>query len=173
MLNKLILPVISILLALFQCAIAATAVNPPAATPAAKPVPHLNATCIPIKNLKSHDKNISLEGVETNPIYLIKNHTKKSIWLDHPVKHIGASAGWASYLKSGDWSALVVDKRDFSLSCSVIAPGKMETLDCAQALSVCHPAHLVYNPHRKGTFWLVEGKNWKDMLKVLQARGVK
>ena len=134
---------------------------------------HINASCTPTKVLKSQNKNIILEGATDTHVYLIKNHTQKSIWLDHPGKHSGASAGWSSYLKPGDWSALLVEKHDFSVSCSVIAPGKMETLDCAQSLSVCKPMHLAYTSHRKGTFWLVEGKPWKELLKGLQARGVR
>jgi len=173
--KKFILFVIGSLL-IGNCFAAKSEVSAPA-TPvatAAKPTtPHINATCTPVKLPKSQNKNIVLDGSATSRIYLIKNRTQKSIWLDHPVKHTGASAGWSSYLKPGDWSALWVDKNDFSISCSVIAPGKMETLECTQALSVCNPTHLVYSSHRKSTFWLVEGKPWKELLKGLQARGVK
>lgn len=148
---------------------------PAAATPAAAKTPApFTASCQPLK-LKSQNKNIMLDGSESvsSQIYLIQNHSDKSIWLDHPAKRTSASAGWSSYLRPGDWSAMLVDKKGFSLSCAVIAPGKVENLDCEQALAVCKPPHLVYTPSRKGSFWLVEGKSWKELLNTLEKKGVK
>jgi hypothetical protein len=145
-----------------------------ASAPAVKGMQSLSASCQSIK-LKSLNKNIMLDGSDatTGQIYLIKNHSKTSIWLDHPAKRSATSAGWSSYLRPDDWSALYIDKKGFTLNCSVIQPGKVENLDCEQALTICKPQHLVYSPSRKGSFWLVEGKSWKELLKGLEKKGVK
>jgi hypothetical protein len=164
---KMTMPALAGIFLCAQLSVAATIVAP------AKVVKPHN-TCVPMK-LKSHDKNIVLEGTpETGQIFLIKNQSPKSVWIDHPVKHPSASAGWSSYIRTNEWSALFLDKKDFSLNCSVIQPGKVETLDCAQALSVCKPSHLTYtSTTRKGSFWLVEGKPLKELMKALEKRGVK
>jgi hypothetical protein len=170
--RKILPAVFSILLCVSQWVFAAPATTTPAKTITAKTVKP-GVTCPPLK-LKSVNKNIVLN--ETTPareIYFLKNQTQKSIWIDHPVKHPSASAGWSSYMRPGEWSALLLDKKDFSISCSVIQPGKVDNLDCAQALSVCKPPHLVYPAGRKGSFWIAEGKSWKELLKALDKRGIK
>jgi hypothetical protein len=142
--------------------------------PVAKPNTSLTVSCPPLK-LKSQNNNIILDAstTATTQIYFLKNHSSKSLWLDHPVKNASASAGWTSYLRPNEWSALLIDKKGFSLSCSVIQPGKVETLDCEQALTVCKPAHFTYTSTRKGSYWLVEAKSWKELLKALEKRGAK
>jgi hypothetical protein len=164
---KIIMPVLLGILLCTQVSFATSI----AASPAKLAKPH--NTCVPMK-LKSQNKSIVLEGSpEAGQIFLIKNQSLKSIWIDHPVKHPSASAGWSSYIRPNEWSALFLDKKDFSLNCSVIQPGKVENLDCAQALSVCKPSHLTYTSSRKGSFWLVEGKPLKELMKALEKRGVK
>lgn len=145
---------------------------PTKAAPLTKEVKPHN-TCVPMK-LKSQNKSILLDGTpEAGQIFFIKNQSPKSIWIDHPVKHPAASAGWSSYIRPDEWSALFLDRKEFSLNCSVIQPGKVDNVDCAQALSVCKPTHLTYTTNRKGSFWLVEGKPLKEMLQTLEKRGVK
>jgi hypothetical protein len=156
-------------------ALMVSAANTPTAIAAPdvpKPV-KLNTACQPLK-MKSQNKNLILDGsnATNGQIFLLRNQSQKSVWLDHPGKHTSASAGWSSYLRPGEWSALLLDKKDFSLSCSSIQPGKVETLDCAQALSVCIPLHFSFTTSKKGSFWLVEGKSPKDLLKALELHGV-
>lgn len=147
--------------------------KPPVTT---APVVALKVTCTPLK-VKAANKNIFLTSSATQPasaqLYFLKNVSKKSLWLDHPTKRAAASAGWSSYLRPGQWSAIVMDKKDFALSCAVIAPGQVEYLDCATAIAVCIPQHLVVTSMRKGTYWFVEDKSWEELLKGVAKRGVK
>src|SRR5438046_4551571 len=83
------------------------------------------AACEPL-DIKSENKEIILPGPDdskTNKIYFFKNLTDKSIWIDHPVLHPSMSAGWSSYLRKNNASALLVNKKDFNISCAVIKPG--------------------------------------------------
>ena len=130
--------------------------------------------CVPME-MKSENKEIILPGADephTNKLYIFKNLSAKSIWLDHPVLHPSVSAGWSSYLRMGHSSALLVNRKNFNLSCAVIQPGKLEYLDCAKVVSICIPKDVIYQSSRKGTYWLAEDKPWDDLLKALAKRGV-
>ncbi len=133
--------------------------------------------CVPAK-IKTQDKSIILnvtdkELVKNATIYFVKNTSTKSVWLDHPTKHAGASAGWSSYLQPDHWSALLLDKKDFSLTCAVIQPGKVDYLNCEKVLSVCLPTQVTFQSKRKASYWLVEDKSWNNFLLALKKRGVK
>lgn len=133
-------------------------------------------TCAPLV-LKSQDNNIILPGVEnthTAQIYFIHNTSQQSIWLDHPVenKSAGASAGWSSYSLPGKWSALLLNRKNFAISCAVIQPGKVEVRNCEKVISVCVPKLPLFDSKRKGSYWLVEDRTWDDLLKMLEKRGV-
>lgn len=130
--------------------------------------------CAPL-DLKSENKEIVLPGPDeprTSKLYIFKNLGTKSIWLDHPVLHPSVSAGWSSYLRPGNSSALWVNRKNFNLSCAVIAPGKLEYLDCVKVVSVCAPKDVVYQTSRKGTWWLAEDKPSDELMKTLAKRGV-
>lgn len=131
----------------------------------AEPVLH----CTPL-TLKSENKEIVLPGPDeprATKVYVFKNLTTQSIWLDHPVLHPSASAGWSSYLRVGHAAALSVNRKNFNINCAVIKPGKVEYLNCAKAVSICEPKEMNMKIVRKGTFWLVEDKPMDALLKGL------
>ncbi len=130
--------------------------------------------CTPLTNL-SQNKEIILPGPDDPKgikIYFFTNKTSQSIWIDHPVERPSASAGWSSYLRKENSSALLVNRKDFAISCAVIAPGKVDYLDCAKAISVCVADKVTVASSRKGTYWLAEDKSWDELLKALNKRGV-
>lgn len=124
--------------------------------------------CSPIQ-AKPQAQNMLIENKSadnTSQVYLLKNTSTKSLWIDHPVKNPSASAGWSSYLRPGNGAALLLDKKEFSLSCSVIAPGKVIAMNCVDAISLCVMNKGQKNSHRKGSYWLVEDKPWSDLVKL-------
>lgn len=126
--------------------------------------------CKPVA-VKVQAKNIILPGVDqphTIQIYFFKNTSTQSIWLDHPTDRPAAGAGWSSYLRAGNASALQVNRKNFAISCALIKPGKVEYVNCAKELTVCTPtAELTLKSTRKGTYWVAEDKAWDDLLKLL------
>lgn len=121
--------------------------------------------CTPIK-VKTIGKNIILNTdlpKDSAQVYLLKNISKKSLWLDHPTKRVGVSAGWATYLRTGRWSALLVNRKEFSVSCAVIQPGHADYLNCGQQISVC-ASKQVTKGGRKGTYWVAEDKSWEEVM---------
>lgn len=129
---------------------------------------------------KAQNKNILLPGVDdahTTQIYFIKNISSQSLWLDHPVEHAktGSGAGsTSSYLRPGQWSAILLNRKNYALSCAEIQPGKVAYQDCLKAISVCAPQQFTYESKRKGSYWLAEDQSWDDLAKNIGKRsGVK
>lgn len=143
-----------------------------AETPASAP----KMACTPVK-VKVVDHNLVLDvpasSLATGQLYFLKNASQQSIWLDKLNKKASASAGWSSYLRPNNWSALLVDKKEFTLSCAVIKPGNVDYVNCGQAISVCTPAHVTLTTSRKGGFWVAEDLPWDVFVKMLSKRGVK
>ena len=118
--------------------------------------------------------------VLTNPLtqrkvsqaYFITNKSSQSIFIEHPTANPGASAGWSSYLRPGNWSALVLNKKSFAIHCAMIQPGKVIPLDCSKTITVCAPKNLTTKTAFKGNYWLAEDKNWEGFVKALAKRGV-
>jgi hypothetical protein len=126
-----------------------------------------------LAKIKVQNKNILLPAVDgVKKVYFIQNVQAKGLWIDHPVAHPSASAGWSSYVRAGNWSALVVDRKDFAISCAVIQPGKVEYQDCIHAISVCSPKEVLFKSTTKGTYWLAEDKPLDELIKVASKRGV-
>lgn len=131
-------------------------------------------TCVPV-TLKSIDKNIILLGDDkphATQIYFMKNISKQSLWLDHPVERRSANAGWSSYFQPGKWSVLLTNRKEFVLSCAVIQPGKVDYQACEKVITVCASPQVVFDSKRKGSYWLAEDKSWEDLLVALEKRGV-
>jgi hypothetical protein len=122
-----------------------------------------NAITFPLAKISPQDKNILLLNQGTQ-IYLIHNVSQQSIWIDHPIKNRSASAGWASFIRPGRWSALNLDKKDFVMSCSQIKPGEIVYLNCEKTISI----YVYPIPTKKsGTYWLIEDKPYNELLKIL------
>lgn len=123
--------------------------------------------------LTVRDNNLILNSAGqkiSGPIYFIKNNYSQSLWIDHPNEKRSANAGWSSYIRPGQWSALMLNRKDFALSCAVLHPGQIEYLDCKKVLTVCLLQHYPITFLVKGTFWIAEDKNWEDLWKVVVRR---
>lgn len=122
------------------------------------------------------NNNLILPGVSKKSrvqTYFFQNKSTQGIWIDHPQeKNPGMSAGWASYIRPNNWSALVINKSNFALSCASIQPGKVVYLNCSKVIGVCTPQHIMLTKKVTGNFWLTEDKDWDSFLRALQRRGV-
>jgi len=132
-----------------------------------------NMSCTPVV-VKVENKNIILPGPQeqsktsTAEVYFFNNISKKSFWLDHPVDHPSASAGWSSYLRPGNWSAMVVNRKNFTISCAEIQPGKVDYQDCAKTIAICMPKQMEVDTKHKGSYWLVEDKSWDEFVAAVK-----
>lgn len=135
----------------------------------------LPESCAPVP-FKIENNNIVLSSQpdqpKTSQIYFITNYSQQSIFIDHPSSNPGASAGWSSYLRSGHWSALALNKKSFAIQCAMIQPGKVVMLNCSKTIRICAPKNLTTKNRIKGNYWLAEDKEWEGFVKALSKRGV-
>lgn len=130
-------------------------------------------SCVPT-TYKIDGNNIILPGspeAKKSHIYIFTNKSPRGVFIDHPVQNPGASAGWSSYVRPANWSAIVLNKKNFAVRCVMIQPGKVVTLNCSDTISVCSPNVTTKTP-LKGNAWLVEDKSWEDLVKVFEKRGI-
>ena len=104
-------------------------------------------------------------------LVLIHNLSEGDLWITHPVADPGASAGFNSQLMAEKWSALVVDKQSFELSCIESKPGHEQQIPCEGQLAVCKWPSVKITSKQIGTYWAAENMNWSDLTTYLGGRG--
>lgn len=132
-------------------------------------------SCTPVK-IKIENNIIIFPDVlqpNTSQIYFFKNNSPQSIFIDRVNKNPGASAGWSTYLRPGNWAVLAINQKNFAVSCVMIQPGRVIPLNCSRTLFVCIPQNIVTLTPLKGNYWLVEDKPWEGLLKTLQKKNIK
>lgn len=104
-------------------------------------------------------------------LFLIYNQTETNLWVTHPTKHTGASAGWASKISPKQWSALKVNQ-DFELTCVESSPGHEQEIACHQAIIVCRFQQAVFPADAKSEFWVGEDMSLAALLTHTAQRGI-
>lgn len=130
-------------------------------------------SCVPA-DIKADGKNIILSAADEKKsvVYVLHNVDKASLWIDHPSAR-GAHAGWSSYLRQNRWSAVVLNRKNFVITCATIDPDKVTYRDCSKSIKVCTFPKLNYQSKRKGTYWLLEDKDWDGLISSLDKLGYK
>lgn len=106
-------------------------------------------------------------------LYLFHNTSGGDIFLNHPVKDPGASAGWASMLGSGKWSAFALNKGDFALTCSEVGQGEYKQLACEKVLTACRFENPSFKRGQSGSYWVSEDKTLEAVLEDAKSRGIR
>lgn len=122
-------------------------------------------------------KNLILgEDSAEQSLFLFHNISDKEFWLNHPVtKDPGASAGWASSLEAGNWSALTISGpiEDFSITCATMnEDGKLNYLECRNVLRACRVNNPDFKSGDSGSYWVAEDKSLDDLIKTINSRGI-
>jgi len=110
-----------------------------------------------------------------NQLFLFYNRDKQAVWLDHPVSHPSASAGWASKLQPGKWSALLVSDPRFQVSCNYMnKKGQYRRMTCDKAIIVCHMRQIKMKNQDKnnGNFWAGENRSLTELITYLKQRDI-
>lgn len=129
-------------------------------------------TTVPFKKDNNDIILLMTPPPKTSIVYLFKNQSNKSVFIEHPTGGKGAGAGWSSFLRPGNWGAIVVNKKDFSLHCTTVEPGKLVVMDCTKTIYACTPKNLSTPSKLKGNYWLVEDKPWEALVKTLTRKGM-
>ena len=67
----------------------------------------------------------------------VHNILGMDLWLTFAGTNAASNEGWSSRLQSENWSALVVDKEAFVLSCIESRPGHEQQVPCQGAIAIC------------------------------------
>lgn len=115
-------------------------------------------------------ESITLKSKHKQVVF-VHNLTSTDLWITHPVTNPGASAGWTSRLQAEHWSALVVDKSPFVLSCIESRPGHEQQIPCESAIAVCQWLHVKIPANEQGTFWAGEDMSLAALTAAIGGRG--
>lgn len=129
-------------------------------------------------NYEYKDNNLILNlSSPEQSLFLFHNISDMNYWVDHPVTiDPGASAGWASTLNAGHWSALTVgkmrDAENFAISCATMAEnGKLTYLDCKDVLKACSAENVKFKSGDNGSYWVAENQELNTLLKTIKSSG--
>lgn len=109
---------------------------------------------------------------EQPTVYLLQNKSDHDLWLVHDVQDPGASAGWTSLLKVQQFSAIMVDRKQFSLQCVEKKPGAQQYVSCQAVLYVCTWPDPELNHAKKGTYWIAEDMPFSDLKMTIKNRRI-
>lgn len=104
-------------------------------------------------------------------ITMIHNLSKNDLWITHPVTDPGASSGWSSHLQAGNWSALVLDGKEFELSCIESRPGHEQQVACSTVVAVCQWTAAALPEKSSGTYWAAENMTLSPLIAYIKRRG--
>lgn len=104
-------------------------------------------------------------------LFLIHNIIDNDLWITHPVTDPGASAGWSSRLQSDNWSALVIEKGPFILSCIESRPGHEQQIPCEGTLVVCKWKKVKIPSANTGDFWASEDVSLEALKTAIGGKG--
>ncbi|MDX2164991.1 MAG: hypothetical protein SFW07_06215 [Gammaproteobacteria bacterium] len=100
-------------------------------------------------------------------VFLIHNISNGKVMINHIKANPGASAGWASALDKGNWSALMMGQANFSMGCMIYSPPKFGLIDCKKVISVCAmPSTL------SSSGWLAENGTLEKITETAKSRGI-
>ena len=106
-------------------------------------------------NIMFKDKQVYLNSSMNQHVYVLHNVTQGIVMINHVTQNPGASAGWMSQIGPGNWSAIAVDKANFSLACMLYSPPHIGLVDCQKVISVSDSNIAAHG----GTYWVFENKN--------------
>lgn len=104
-------------------------------------------------------------------LVMIHNLSQTDLWITHPVTEASANAGWTSRLQANQWSALVLDKESFELTCIESKPGHEQQIPCVGVIAVCQWPTVTIPEQQTGTYWAGENMDLPDLTTHLGSRG--
>lgn len=108
---------------------------------------------------------------EKPSLFILHNVSKNDLWVTHPVKAVGVSAGWTSLLRSNQWSAIVLKPGVFVLTCIESSPGHEQVIPCEGVLTAYQWRKARMPTQSVGTYWAVENVSWPALTTQLGGKG--
>lgn len=105
-------------------------------------------------------------------VYLFQNTSKKTVLLDHYLpSDPGVSAGGSSMLLPRHFSAIVLDRSPFVMSCQLKKLASYQKASCKQLIRVRTVPMLKGKRAIRGSFWIAENMSCSALKARMQRRG--
>ncbi len=141
--------------------------SPPSSIPVASGQNNMLANCSS-EGVSIQNNEIVFNVGKSGPhIFLIQNTSSGKVMLNHIKADAGASAGWASAIDKGNWSALSLTRANFSMGCMLYSPPKFGLIDCGNVVSVCA---IPTSTTSEG--WMAEDMTLDKIREKLKSRGI-
>lgn len=113
------------------------------------------------------------DGSTKQRIYLIKNTANYIVVLNNVSQNNGMDAGWATRLDPGHWSALAMNRNQFTLSCMARreVPPSLSYVSCSEAVKVCAITPSMQNNSQNGSFWIAENQDLNSVMRAITSKG--
>ncbi len=107
-------------------------------------------------------------------VYLLQNISDQPVYINHPAEHPGtASAGWMSRLDEKQWSALMLTRKNFMITCqSNLANAIKEQPACKKLIKIYRFKPQTLSTDKQGNYWIVENKSLNRVIKNMNIRGI-
>jgi hypothetical protein len=104
-------------------------------------------------------------------LFFVHNLSDMDLWVTHPVENTSASSDWSSRIQSQHWSALVVGKGPFALTCIESRPGHEQEIPCEGAIALCQWKGAKIPVGTQNTYWAGEDLTLAELKAALGGRG--
>lgn len=134
--------------------------------------PQAMAECLSNQQVLINKQRVYLNVLDGTPkIYFIHNISRQSFLLNHDTGR-SMSVGWGSEIHPGQWSAVLLNTRNFNLTCTKFTAVNTITLDCGKLITACQLMQVDTRKAR-GEYWLAERQRYSQLLLHLKNRGFK
>ena len=119
------------------------------------------------------DNYLILNEKGSQTLYLIQNHSDKTIELEHhETGDIFMSPKLHSKLEPSNWSAFASDEENFHFKCSSIEGDANIDINCSDVLDICQYPRVKYAVSNMGNYWISTNKPQSQVIQDAVAKGI-
>jgi hypothetical protein len=117
-------------------------------------------------------------GFENQTLFVIRNISGRTVYLDHTDQNSDMSAGWGSHIGPHNVSAFILDKPSMPFTCSIKSrKGLMgppyHCVPCHCVLSVCPIQTADMLVGTEGSYWVIENEsNMSNFMGDIESKGI-
>ena len=98
-------------------------------------------------------------------VYVLNNISHSQILMDHPPPpNTQSNNGLATNLEANTWSAILVDKDHFELTCKEDYAGELVKVPCSEVVRACELAVSPVMLSSRGLYWITTNRGSKSSL---------
>lgn len=117
-------------------------------------------------------------GFEHQSLFVIRNISGRTVFLDHLRQDSSVSAGWGSHIGPSHVSAFILDQPSMPFTCSIksrkgLLGAPYHCVPCESVLCVCPIPLNEMLVGTEGTYWVIENEsNMSNFMGDIEAKGI-